>query len=135
MTTEERAAVHRALLEALGADDGPLTARSRYATSQNPEWFNVRRREPRLGRRQLHAEILARFTDSHPEVRRDRKAIVLAGPPGAGKSTAQNALIRKTRGRSPDTGWLSTQYQELGTSGRDPSFLPASINLQLRRNA
>ncbi|MCA4135644.1 hypothetical protein [Arthrobacter sp. M4] len=97
MTTEERAAVHRAYLEALGADDGPLTARSRHATSQNPEWFNVRRGEPRLGRRQLHAEMLARFTDAHPEVRRDRKAIVLAGPPGAGKSTAQNAFIRETR--------------------------------------
>lgn len=97
MTTEEQAATHRAHLERLGADDGPLTAHSRNATSQNPEWFNVRRGELRPARRQLHTEILARFTESHPEVRKDRKAIVLAGPPGAGKSTAQNALIKEKR--------------------------------------
>lgn len=57
----------------------------------------MRRGAPLEVRRQLHAEILARFTGARPEVRRDRKAIVLAGPPGAGKSTAQHALIRQTR--------------------------------------
>ncbi|WP_427019516.1 zeta toxin family protein (plasmid) [Pseudarthrobacter sp. P1] len=97
MTTEEQAAVHRAHLERLGADGGPLTAHSPHATSQNPQWFNVRRGTPLDVRRQLHTEILARFTDTHPEVRKDRKAIVLAGPPGAGKSTAQHALIKETR--------------------------------------
>jgi len=97
VTTEEQAAVHRAHLERLGADGGPLTAHSPHATSQNPQWFNVRRGTPLDVRRQLHTEILARFTDTHPEVRKDRKAIVLAGPPGAGKSTAQHALIKETR--------------------------------------
>lgn len=99
MTTEEQAAVHRAHLERLGVDGGPLTAHSRYATSQNPQWFNVRRGAPLEVRRQLHAQILGRFTDARPEVRRDRKAIVLAGPPGAGKSMAQEALITQTRTR------------------------------------
>ncbi|WP_427136760.1 zeta toxin family protein [Pseudarthrobacter sp. S9] len=97
MTTEEQAAVHRAHLERLGADGGPLTAHSQHATSQNPEWFNVRRGTPLDVRRQVHTEILARFTESHPEVRKDKKAIVLAGPPGVGKSTAQNALIKEKR--------------------------------------
>lgn len=97
MTTEDQAAVHRAHLERLGEDGGPLTAHSQHATSQNPEWFNVRRGTPLDVRRQLHVEILAVFTESHPEVRKDKKAIVLAGPPGAGKSTAQSALIKETR--------------------------------------
>lgn len=48
MTSDERAAAHRAHLERLCADDGPLTAHSEHATTQNPEWFNVRRqRGPR----------------------------------------------------------------------------------------
>lgn len=97
MTTEDQAAAHRATLERLGADGGPLTAQSKTATAQNPEWFNVRRGEPRQDRRRLHNEILARFIELRAEVRRDKKAIVLAGPPGAGKSTAQAALIQATR--------------------------------------
>jgi predicted kinase len=93
---QEQAAAHRATLERLCADGGPLTAQAENATVRNPEWFNVRLGEPRQGRRRLHNEIVARFIESRPEVRRDRKAIVLAGPPGAGKSTAQAALIEAT---------------------------------------
>ena len=104
MTTEDQAAAHRATLERLGVDGGPLTAQSKTATAQNPEWFNVRRGEPRQDRRRLHNEIIAHFIESRPQVRRDKKAIVLAGPPGAGKSTAQAALIQQIR--SPSEHWL-----------------------------
>ncbi|WP_369745623.1 zeta toxin family protein [Paenarthrobacter sp. AMU7] len=105
MTTNAQASEHRAHLEELCAEGGPLTAHSRHATTQNPEWFNVRRQQPRQERRALHNEILAAFVASKPEVLRNRKAIVLAGPPGVGKSTAQSALIAQTRTR-PDQ-WLS----------------------------
>ncbi|WP_148667467.1 hypothetical protein [Arthrobacter sp. Hiyo1] len=47
MTADDQAAAHRAHLERLCADGGPLTAHSRYATTQNPEWFNVKRQQPR----------------------------------------------------------------------------------------
>lgn len=104
MTIDEQTAAHRATLERLGAAGGPLTAQSATATTQNPEWFNVRRGEPRQERRRLHSEILARFTEAHLEVRKDKKAIVLAGPPGAGKSTAQDALVKETRTRPEQ--WL-----------------------------
>ncbi|UYY81972.1 zeta toxin family protein [Arthrobacter sp. YA7-1] len=105
MNTDDQAAAHRAQLERLCADGGPLTAHSRYATTQNPEWFNVKRQQPRQERRALHNEILAAFVVAHPQVLRNRKAIVLAGPPGAGKSTAQDALIAQTR-TGPEH-WLS----------------------------
>jgi chloramphenicol 3-O-phosphotransferase len=105
VTTEDQAAAHRATLERLGADGGPLTAQSKTATTQNSEWFNVRRGEPRQERRRLYDEILERFIQSRPEIRRDKKAIVLAGPPGAGKSTAQAALIQTTRTKPEH--WLS----------------------------
>lgn len=104
MTTGEQTAAHRATLERLGAPGGPLAAQSSTATTQNAEWFNVRRGEPRQDRRRVHNEIVARFIESRPDVRRDRKAIVLAGPPGAGKSTAQAALIKAT-GTEPGN-WL-----------------------------
>jgi hypothetical protein len=84
-------------LERLGADGGQLTAQSKTTAARNPEWFNARRGEPRQDRRRLHHEILARCIESRPGVRRDKKAIGLAGPPGAGKSTAQGALIQVTR--------------------------------------
>ncbi len=48
---------------------------------------------------------MSRFIETHPDVRRDRKAIVLAGPPGVGKSTAQDALIKETRMRPKQ--WLA----------------------------
>lgn len=104
MTTEDQAAAHRVTLERLGADKGPLAAQSKTATAQNPEWFNVRRGQPRQDRRRLHNEIVTRFIESRPEVSRDRKAIVLAGPPGAGKSTAQAALIEATQ--TQPENWL-----------------------------
>ncbi|UYY81956.1 zeta toxin family protein [Arthrobacter sp. YA7-1] len=97
MTTDDQAAAHRVHLERLCADGGPLTAHSRHATTQYPEWFNVKRQQPRQERRALHDEILAAFVAAYPDVLRNRKAIVLAGPPGAGKSTAQDALIAQTR--------------------------------------
>lgn len=96
MTTEDPAASHRVNLERLSEDGGPLTAKSKNATCQNPDWFNVGRGEPRQARRRLHNEIVARFIESRPDVRRERRAIVLAGPPGAGKSTAQEQLIEAT---------------------------------------
>ncbi|MGT2464131.1 zeta toxin family protein [Sinomonas atrocyanea] len=97
MRSDGHAAAHRAHLERLCADGGPLTAHSRHATTQNPEWFNVRRQQPRAERRTLHNEILAVFVAANPQVRRDRRAIVLAGPPGAGKSTALAELVARAR--------------------------------------
>ncbi|MEW1821241.1 hypothetical protein AB0323_10680 [Arthrobacter sp. NPDC080031] len=82
MTTDDQAAAHRAHLERLCADGRPLTAHSRYATTQNPGSFNVKRQQPRHERRSLHNEILAAVVAAHPEVLRNRKAIVLAGGPG-----------------------------------------------------
>ncbi|BCW48156.1 hypothetical protein [Arthrobacter sp. StoSoilB13] len=102
-------------MERLGSDGGPLTAQSKTATFQNPGRFNVRRGEPRQDRRRLHNEILARFMESRPEVRRDKKAIVLAGPPGAGKSTAPAALIQATRTQPEHWLWTMLRIRRWGS--------------------
>lgn len=45
----------------------------------------------------MHNELLAGFVASHAEVRHERQAIVLAGPPGAGESTVVDSLIDETK--------------------------------------
>ncbi|OOP62740.1 hypothetical protein BMF89_08370 [Arthrobacter sp. SRS-W-1-2016] len=102
MTTDDQAAEHRAQLERLCADGGPLRTHSRYTTTRNPEWFSVKRQQPRQERRALHNEILAAFVAAHPEVLRNRKAIVLAGPlergnpPPRMRSSPRHGPVRNT---------------------------------------
>lgn len=62
---------------------------------RNPAWFRtVRGRfEPTAARRALHRELRAEVLADVPNVLAERKAIVLAGPPGAGKSEAKNQLL------------------------------------------
>jgi DNA polymerase III delta prime subunit len=47
---------------------------------------------PRAARQRLHDRLLAQWRAHAPEVATDRRALLLAGPPGAGKSTAQSNL-------------------------------------------
>jgi predicted ABC-type ATPase len=95
---DARAAAHAAHLERLCADGGPLTAESPHATTNNPAWFTQADGQfaPKAGRAELHRRLLAEARDRFPHVGRDREAIVLAGPPGAGKSSAQSDLIAAT---------------------------------------
>lgn len=125
MTIEDQAATHCTTLERLSKDKGPLTAESRTATSQNPEWFNVRRGEPRQERRRLHNEIVASYIASRPKVRRDKRAIVLAGPPGVGKTTGQDGLIQATG--TQEEHWLLINADDfkdllLQQAGQDGSY-------------
>jgi predicted kinase len=82
---------HAARLQELSRPGGPLAADTRYASVRNTAWFTANGR-PRSERRQLHARLLEQWRDAAPDVARDRQALLLAGPPGAGKSTAQNEL-------------------------------------------
>ena len=82
---------HAARLQALSRPDGPLGPGTRYASTRNPAWF-LRGGRPRAERRQLHQQLLERWASTSPSVTCNRQALVLAGPPGAGKSTAQRQL-------------------------------------------
>lgn len=80
------------LLEQLGAPGGPLAADTSSSTVHNAGWFRDGIR-PSPERRAAHREIRTAFRAQRPNVKRDRRAIVLAGPPGAGKSSARAKLI------------------------------------------
>ncbi len=80
------------LLEQLGAPGGPLAADTSSSTVHIASWFRDGIR-PSAERRAAHREIRTAFRAQRPNVKRDRRAIVLAGPPGAGKSSARAKLI------------------------------------------
>lgn len=60
-------------------------ASSPYASINNPRWFDAER-NPTLDRSDFHDQLISDLIEATPDVGRDKQAVVLAGPPGAGKS-------------------------------------------------
>lgn len=65
------------------------------STMNNPAWWIDR--EPAPARRRLHRRLLAEARQAAPEVEQGRRAIILAGPPGAGKSTVLDEVVGSNR--------------------------------------
>ncbi len=85
---------HRETVRAYSRPGGPLDPAGPNATTANPRWFfghDVRRRTRE--RRALHRRLLDEARAEHPAARAERRAIVLAGPPGAGKSTVLRDVL------------------------------------------
>lgn len=76
----------------LSRPGGPLDSRGPNATVNNPAWFR-RPTQPRGARGELHDRLAEEYRAQFADVRTERRAIVLAGPPGAGKSTVQRAIL------------------------------------------
>lgn len=78
-------------VRALTVRGGPLDTRAPTASVNNPEWFATPT-VPRLGRAMLHQQLRDELLDG---VSIDnRHAMVMAGPPGAGKSTLRRGPLR-----------------------------------------
>lgn len=67
------------------------------ATTNNPAWWIDG--EPTPSRLRLHTRLLQETRDAAPDVEQQRRAIVLAGPPGAGKSTVLEHVLGEHRGK------------------------------------
>lgn len=104
MNWGEAADAHKLTLTVMCENGGCLQSDSPHATINNQNWFREYSRTPRLIRRKLHAEIISEHVAAHPQVEQSRKAIVLAGPPGAGKSTAQDEVVTETS--TQKSAWL-----------------------------
>lgn len=78
---------HRENIRFLAREGGPLSQSSPNATMNNPRWF-IGGKQPRAVRGRMHDELLQEYRSRFPEVRSERRALVLAGPPDAGKTTA-----------------------------------------------
>jgi hypothetical protein len=85
----------RVLLESLSTAGGPLTIDAPHASVNDRRYFRRIYGElvPTRERLRLHERILNGWRGSRKEVARDRTTILMAGPPGAGKSTAQHQLV------------------------------------------
>ncbi|WP_230674229.1 zeta toxin family protein [Rathayibacter sp. Leaf248] len=112
MTGEDSSAIaaHRETVREWARAGGPLSPASERATVNNRDWF-VREPDgvdrPRAARRELHDRLVAAYRDEFPDVRAERKAIILAGPPGAGKSTVLADVLGADRG-----AWITVDADE-----------------------
>ena len=135
---EPPATKHTARLQALSRPGAPLAADSPHATVNNPRWFVRRNGTPdRAARAPRAAREAPGQLVSRVEAATQKRAIVLAGPPGAGKSTALRALAPASTGPGADVaGTISSDdfkdlllraardegtYEEAATRRRSPS--------------
>jgi hypothetical protein len=101
MTPEE----HYQHLLSLSQTDGALSSQSSFATVNQSQLFQrtASGYRPTGKRQSLHDGILRRFLSVQEVLRYDRRAIVMAGPPGAGKSSTMIKAIS-------DMGRSANQY-------------------------
>jgi predicted ABC-type ATPase len=93
--TRDAIARHTDLVRELSKPGRVLAPDSPTSTTNNPQWWINGDRTP--VRRQLHRRLLAEARDTAPHVEQDRRAIILAGPPGAGKSTVLGEILGSDR--------------------------------------
>lgn len=96
MLTPDEIDVRRRFLESLSTEGQPLHANAAHASVNNPAWFQLDddgELDATPERDELHMRILGQWEESNPHVVRGHSAIVMAGPPGAGKSTTRAKLF------------------------------------------
>lgn len=74
---------------------GPLSPDAPTASVKNPHWWIgvAGQLRPTTPRRHLHDVLLEEARARYPDVVQERRAILLAGPPGAGKSTRLRTML------------------------------------------
>lgn len=82
---------HIDLIRQLSRPGGPVSKDAPTATINNPAWWVDGELTPQRGR--LFGQLLADASARYPEARGESKALVLAGPPGAGKGSVADRVL------------------------------------------
>ncbi|MFD4317775.1 zeta toxin family protein [Streptomyces sp. NPDC058548] len=101
---------HKAVLKQ-AEQDGRLHEQSLHATVSNENWFILEGGEylPTMGRMRAHRKLLEDFRKNPGNVSCDRLALVMAGPPGAGKSKAEGEIRADL---APSSSWRKIDPDE-----------------------
>lgn len=87
---------HMDRVRSLAQPGQPLATDSPHATVNNPEWFKRSGGgvlKARGVRSRMHREIRAEHRARYPEAQADHQAVILAGPPGAGKGSVLDSVL------------------------------------------
>ncbi|WP_147343796.1 zeta toxin family protein [Rhodococcus sp. ADH] len=103
---------------------GPLTIDAPHASANDRRYFRRVNGElvPTRERLRLHERILNEWRGSRKDVGRDRTAILMAGPPGAGKSTVQDHLVGGALARWRHLDADEFKFRILGAAVADGSL-------------
>lgn len=94
MSSDDPHAAHRETVREFSKAGGPLDKDGAHATLNNPRWFfDGDVASPTAGRRALWRRLIEEARAEAPGARNEGKAIVLAGPPGAGKGHVQDDVL------------------------------------------
>jgi predicted kinase len=91
MAGQDQTEAHWESVRRLSGPGGPLGADAETASIRNPAWFVSG--EPTAARRQFHGELVDKAFAAATAAIEGKEAVVLAGPPGAGKSTVLGTLL------------------------------------------
>ncbi len=87
-------AAHRETVREFSRAGGPLDKDGPHSTLNNPAWFiDGKVEQPTARRRALWRRLREEARAETPGARQEGKAIVLAGPPGAGKGHVQGNVL------------------------------------------
>ncbi|MDR2348017.1 MAG: zeta toxin family protein, partial [Bifidobacteriaceae bacterium] len=105
-------AAHQRVVRSLARPGGVLSPGAPTASVANPAWFvDADADRPTLSRLVLWRELLADAASGWSRAGRGRRAIVLAGPPGAGKTTVLGEALGAGVGRWAvvDADWFKVE--------------------------
>jgi len=94
--TPEEQRRHIEFVRNLCKPGGALDKDSPHATVNNPDWYRSNGL-PRMVRRIVHDRIKAELISRAAGARQEGRALVLAGPPGAGKGRVADAVLGSSR--------------------------------------
>lgn len=95
MSLDEAVSRHHTVLRTVSTD-ASMHPNGEYATVSRGEYFRTLpngQQVPTVERRRLHEQWIAEVIADHPDVQAGKRAVVMAGPPGAGKGYVQETKL------------------------------------------